>query len=102
MKSLGVRFSKVPVITGPVNLFCFPFQMGVSKVWKLYSKVISQGNKMDFTRGQNKPYFSWDFGFKLWFRARQLTGALGLCGQDLGKGDESFPYDTQRSHIFKY
>ena len=28
----GVRFSKLPVITGPVKLFCFPFQMGVSKV----------------------------------------------------------------------
>ena len=27
----GARFSKLPVITGPVKLFCFPFQMGVSK-----------------------------------------------------------------------
>ena len=27
----GDRFSKLPVITGPVKLFCFPFQMGVSK-----------------------------------------------------------------------
>ena len=25
----GARFSKLPVITGPVKLFCFPFQMGV-------------------------------------------------------------------------
>ena len=25
------RFSKFPVITGPVKLFCFPFQTGVSK-----------------------------------------------------------------------
>ena len=30
--SPGARFSKLPVITGPVKLFCFPFQMGVSKV----------------------------------------------------------------------
>ena len=29
------------VITGPVKLFCFPFQMGISKVLKLYSKVFS-------------------------------------------------------------
>ena len=28
----GARFSKLPVITGPVKLFCFPFQMGDSKV----------------------------------------------------------------------
>ena len=29
------RFSKLPVITGPVRLFCFPFQMGVSKGLKI-------------------------------------------------------------------
>ena len=28
----GVRFSKLPVITGPVKLFCFPFQMRVSQL----------------------------------------------------------------------
>ena len=27
----GARFSKLPVMTGPVKLFCFPFQMGVLK-----------------------------------------------------------------------
>ena len=27
----GARFSKLPVITGPVKLFCFSFQMRVSK-----------------------------------------------------------------------
>ena len=27
----GARFSKLPVIIRPVKLFCFPFQMGVSK-----------------------------------------------------------------------
>ena len=31
----GARFSKLPVITGPVKLFCFPFQIGVSKVLKI-------------------------------------------------------------------
>ena len=31
----GARFSKLPVITGPVKLFCFPFQMGVSKLLKI-------------------------------------------------------------------
>ena len=25
----GARFSKLTVITGPVKLFCFPFQMGL-------------------------------------------------------------------------
>ena len=25
---------------------------------------------MDFIRGQNTPYFSWDFDIKIWFRAR--------------------------------
>ena len=31
----GARFSKLPVITGPVKLFCFPLKMGVSKVLKM-------------------------------------------------------------------
>ena len=31
----GACFSKLPVITGPVKLFCFPFQTGVSKVLKI-------------------------------------------------------------------
>ena len=31
----GARFSKLPVITGPVKLFCFPFQMRVSKGLKI-------------------------------------------------------------------
>ena len=37
----GARFSKLPVITGPVKLFCFPFQREFQRVSKLYSKVIS-------------------------------------------------------------
>ena len=31
----GARFSKLPVITGPVKLFCFPLRMGVSKGLKM-------------------------------------------------------------------
>ena len=31
----GARFSKLPVITGLVKLFCFPFQRGVSKILKI-------------------------------------------------------------------
>ena len=31
----GARFSKLLVITGPVKLCCFPFQMGVSKLLKI-------------------------------------------------------------------
>ena len=31
----GARFSKLPVITGTIKLFCFPFQLGVSKVLKV-------------------------------------------------------------------
>ena len=31
----AAHFSKLRVITGPVKLFCFPFQMEVSKVLKL-------------------------------------------------------------------
>ena len=31
----GARFSKFPVITEPVKLFCFPFQKGVSKLLKI-------------------------------------------------------------------
>ena len=27
----GARFSKLPIITGPVKVFCFPFQMRVSE-----------------------------------------------------------------------
>lgn len=28
---------------------------------------------MDFIRGQNTPYFSWDFDIRIWFRAREVT-----------------------------
>ena len=31
----GARFSKLPVITGPVKLFCFPFSKEVLKVLKI-------------------------------------------------------------------
>ena len=31
----GTRFSKLPIITEPVKLFCFPFQKGVSKLLKI-------------------------------------------------------------------
>ena len=31
----GARFSKLLVIIGPVKLFRFPFQVGVSKVLKI-------------------------------------------------------------------
>ena len=31
----GARFSKLPVITGPVKLFCFSFQVGVSEGLKI-------------------------------------------------------------------
>ena len=31
----GTCFSKLSVITGPVKLFCFPLQTGVSKVLKI-------------------------------------------------------------------
>ena len=33
--SSGASFLKLSVITGPVELFCFPFQMGVSKDLKI-------------------------------------------------------------------
>ena len=31
LSSPGTRFSKLPIITGPVKVFCFPFQMRVSE-----------------------------------------------------------------------
>ena len=31
----GARFSKLPVVTGRVKLFCFPFQMEFSKLLKI-------------------------------------------------------------------
>ena len=31
----GARFSKLPVITGPVKVFCFSFQVGVSEGLKI-------------------------------------------------------------------
>ena len=34
-RSHGARFSKLPVITGPVIMFCFSFQMRVSKRLKV-------------------------------------------------------------------
>ena len=56
--SPGARFSKLPVITGPVKLFCFPFQMGVSKLLKIIQLSYQLKKKVDFIRGQNTPYFS--------------------------------------------
>ena len=41
MFKLGARFSKLPVITGPVKLFVFHSRREFQQVWKLYSKVIS-------------------------------------------------------------
>ena len=31
LRGPGARFSKLPIITGPVKVFCFPFQMRVSE-----------------------------------------------------------------------
>ena len=59
------RFSKLPVITGPVKLFCFPFQMGVSKVLTIVQESYQLINKMNFIRGQNTPFFSRDFDFEI-------------------------------------
>ena len=54
---------------------------------------------MDFVRGQNTPYFSWDFDFKIWFRARKVTGSFekrapgfadtGTVSRSPGAGDPS-------------
>ena len=59
------RFSKLPVITGPIKLFCFPFQMGVSEGLKIMQQRYQLEKKMDFIRAQNRPYFSSDFDFKI-------------------------------------
>ena len=37
----GAHFLKFPVITRPVKLLCFPFQMGVSKLLKTYTVKFS-------------------------------------------------------------
>ena len=42
----GACFSKLPVITGPFKLFCFPFQMGVSKGFENCTvKLSAKGTK---------------------------------------------------------
>ena len=54
--SSGARYSKLPVITGPVKLFCFPFQMGGFKSFEYYTvKLLAKENKMDFIKVQNTP-----------------------------------------------
>ena len=56
----GARFSKLPVITGPVKLFCFPFQMGV--------KVLAKETKWTSLEVRTHPTFlenlisKYDFG----------------------------------------
>lgn len=39
---------------------------------------------MEFIRGQNTFYFSWDFDFKMWFRARYVIGSLEKRAPDRG------------------
>ena len=57
-------------LTGPLRCFVFHSRWEFQTFWKLYSKVFSERNKVDFIRAQNTPYFSWDFDFKIRYRAR--------------------------------
>ena len=76
----GTRLSKLPVIIGPLSCFVFHSRWEFQRLWILYSKVISQRNKMDFIRVQNTPYISGDFWFQnlisgpLIYRVFQETG----------------------------
>ena len=52
------RFSKLPVITEPVKLFCFPFQMGVSKRFKNCTvKLSAKETKWNLLEDRTHPSF---------------------------------------------
>ena len=55
----GTRFSKLPVITGPVKLFCFPFQRGVSKLsFEYYTvKLLAKETKWTLSEFRIHPTF---------------------------------------------
>lgn len=55
----GAGQSKLPVITGPVKLFCFPFQLGVSKVLTIVqeSHQVNKQNEL-YQRSEHNLLFS--------------------------------------------
>ena len=57
---------KLLVITGPLKLFCFPFQMRVSKVLKIIQWSYQVINETKRTSLEVRT--SWDFDFKIRFR----------------------------------
>ena len=66
----GARFSKLPVITGPVKLFCFSFQVGVSefRFENCTVKVSARETKLTSLEVRTRPTFleilisKYDFG----------------------------------------
>ena len=63
-RETGAFFSKLPVITGPVKLFCFPFQTGVSKVLTIiqWSYQLEKQNRLH-ERSEHALLF-----LRLWFK----------------------------------
>ena len=58
--SCRAHFSKLPVITGPIKLFCFPFQTGVSKVLNIIShsvKLLAKETKWTLLEFRTHPTF---------------------------------------------
>ena len=53
----GARFSKLPVITGPIELFCFPLRMGVSKVLNSTVKLSAKESKCTSSEVRTLPTF---------------------------------------------
>ena len=52
-----VHLSKLPVITRPIKLFCFPFQMGVPKVENYTVKLLAIGTKSTSLEVRTHPTF---------------------------------------------
>ena len=74
--SPGARFSKLPVITGPVKLFCFPLQIGVSKVLNRYTvKLLAKETKRTSLEVTTRPTFLETLISKSDFGPVKLPGA---------------------------
>ena len=84
----GACFSKLPVIIGPVKLYCFPFQMGVSKLLKIIQlRFSAKETKWTSLEVRTHPTFLETLTSKYDFGPVKLTGLSrnGPLGQVIRK-----------------
>ena len=66
----GVRPSKLPVVTGRVKPFWFPFKMWVLKVLKIMQFSAKETKRTSLEVRTHISFLHTDFDFKMWLWAR--------------------------------